>query len=182
LNSLKAQHASLLKYIQVLLLPESNQPSAQTAFLPPTAEEEGSLTPVLKISPTRPSKQASIATSFSDTLSEWFDAQDGMDGAQEFVLDTRPSPVELDQKNEVDTPENHSISEPHESGADTDAEDDEDPSLKYTIKAKPRHPVGASQVVRRTRLTAGPAGDEGSLFAILKKNVGKVSSLSQSLS
>lgn len=48
---------------------------------------------------------------------------------------------------------------------ETDSESDEE-TAKIVI-------AGPAVVQRRTALPSGPVGDEGSLFGVLKKNVGK---------
>lgn len=93
---------------------------------------------------------------------EWFDAEDDL--GEEFFLD-EPTPEE-DRE-----PVHHSeISSLHPS----ESSDEEFPP-------RPAHDIdpslNARQVVRRTGLPSGPVGDEGSLFAILKNNVGKVTCL-----
>jgi oxysterol-binding protein-related protein 3/6/7 len=178
LDKLKAQHAGLLKALQILSLSEASQSASQTPVLPATVkeeeeEEEDSKTPILAFSPmTRLTKRSSITTSFSDTVSEWFDAQDNLDGAQEFVLDAHSSPIEMEQ-DRMDSHDSHSSLELPGPGTDTDIEDVEaESSADVPSNIELDKP---SQVVRRSRLAAGPVGDEGSLFSILKKNVGKVS-------
>jgi hypothetical protein len=61
-------------------------------------------------------------------------------------------------------------------GDDTDEEDSSGfeeppprPSADRTVPAK-----APKEVVRRTQLPSAPVADEGSLFTVLKKNVGKV--------
>lgn len=77
------------------------------------------------------------------------------------------------------------------SASDTDSEDSEEMrdalearaegqgEAEETPRPKEKVPEGkkadaTKQVVYRTQLPTGPVGDEGSLFAVLKKNVGKV--------
>jgi hypothetical protein len=175
LNSLKAQHAALLKSLKILSLSESYQPSAPSSGLPFTAEEENCPTPVVEFSPTfRLGNRSSVATSFTDTVNEWYDAHDGLDGAEEFVLDSQPSPVEAEHVNNVHLFDSHSTLDLQESSADTDAEDEVSATL---LKQESLSEEAGRLVRRRSRLAVGPVADEESLFAILKKNIGKVNQI-----
>ncbi len=114
------------------------------------------------VSASRRSARNSIETTASESFVEWFDAED--EGPQEFIMDVGPE-----------------VSEPF---SRLDPMDDDDSSVNTDIA---KHECLASpvsegllnqdklQVVRRTQLPCLSPGDEGSLFAILKKNVGKVS-------
>lgn len=106
---------------------------------------------------TRSAYRSSYATSGSD-ISEWFDAVDGLgDGPQELVLENDDSiGPEAERTSKI-------IHEVSDSGDDTDNEEE----------AQPKAEVDPSAVVRRTQLPSPPVGDEGSLFSMLKKNVGK---------
>jgi len=98
---------------------------------------------------------------------EWFDAEDGV--GEEFVLDD-PTPDEEKERLVLhsETTSLHQSESSEEEGFPPPPRDS-DPSMS------------ASQVVRRTCLPSGPVGDEGSLFAILKNNVGKVTGLVQDI-
>lgn len=107
----------------------------------------------------RASLRNSMATS-NESFVEWFDAED--EGPQEFTMDLGPE-----------------LSEP---GSRLLPMDDDNSSVNTDIGQYERlaspvphevvHP-GKVQVVRRTQLPCLPQSDEGSLFTILKKNVGK---------
>jgi hypothetical protein len=107
------------------------------------------------------SKRASVSTSTSDSL--WFDAPEFDDGPVEFLLeptgadDHGPDSRIIDPNDRED-----SIS------IDTDIEEE---TPKHEAVELPSEP---SQITRRTQLPSLPPADEGSLFAVLKKNVGKV--------
>ncbi|KAF8898512.1 Oxysterol-binding protein-domain-containing protein [Infundibulicybe gibba] len=159
LETLKSQHSSLKPaYGHVHL---DGNPPVHGSPLPSTEEEEES--PELAINKfstplTRRSNRASVATTVSDSVNEWFDALE--DGPQEFIMDVE-SPQDgagiEQQPSQIQTNDSHSTVDDG-SSIDTDMEDDR--------KTAQNHP-------ERTDLPPLHVGDEGSLFAILKKNVGK---------
>jgi hypothetical protein len=108
------------------------------------------------------SKRASISTNTSDSL--WFDAPEFDDGPEEFLLESTGADDHGPDSRVID-----SIDREDANSVDTDIEGEETPK---------REPVGLPldplQVVRRVQIPSLPPADEGSLFAVLKKNVGKV--------
>ncbi|KII93353.1 hypothetical protein PLICRDRAFT_151971 [Plicaturopsis crispa FD-325 SS-3] len=189
LTALKAQHAALLKSLQALHV-ESNLSTTHNSPLPSTAEEDeyehrrehSSRSSITRLSRNLgripPETRSSLASAISDgTLNEWFDAPDGEEeGAEEFVMDASPED-EQDGTSRITRTESPSSSQDQEfdTSADTDSEDEE-AALQTTLSldtglADSNEPAG--EVARRTQLPAGPTSDEGSLFAVLKKNVGK---------
>lgn len=170
LSSLKAHHATLQKSLQTLAQLDPAQPRHGSP-LPFTAEEEeqgGNGSQGSSRQPMSPSKRSSqrysVETSI-DSLNEWFDASEGHSaGAQEFFLDGDGT----EQPSKILS--NDSRSSLGQGDSDTDMESDE-----QAIEEKQPDPAHQSlQVTRRVKLPSGPIGDEGSLFAMLKKNVGKV--------
>jgi oxysterol-binding protein-related protein 3/6/7 len=178
LEALKTQHETLVKSLHALSnIDTGPPPSARASPLPSTAEEEegdyqfnGRFgTPSM-----RKSTRTSIATTFSDgtTSREWFDA---LDGGEEFFLEPEPTPIEEKVQLEVELFEGSRSSL-------GDAEEQED---IYAAQKQDKGEVvvdmdpveKAQHVARRTELPSGPIGDEGSLFTVLKKNVGKVRNL-----
>jgi hypothetical protein len=159
LDTLKSQHSALLKAMQPSL------PDILTHSLFPTAEEEESpeyQTPQSLTPKTKRSLRESMTTSFSGSP-EWFDAADVFDGPEEFVLE----PVQ-------DVPVSVGLLE-------TDSQSNSDNSSIYTniddLAPAPEVVAtssGGFKVMRRTQLPVPSFSDEGSLFTILKKNVGKV--------
>jgi oxysterol-binding protein-related protein 3/6/7 len=101
--------------------------------------------------------RASISTTFSDSHStEWFDAQEGV---EEFELEQdepEPSKIVIDDS---------------KSSLEETASVDTDISIAELGEGEDN-----VHIVRRNQLPAPVVADEGSLFAILKKNVGKVTS------
>lgn len=190
LDALKAQHTALVRSVHNLTVVESGQGSP----LPITTEEEeqadnSGASGYYSNPRNRRSKHTSISTNASDLSREWFDADDGGDdGAQEFIMDVQTTPDGNEQPSRMLTNDSRSsVAESVASSGDTDVEDnkvEEEEEEDDANKKSPRlirkgtqrqqPPLGSSQVVRRTQLPAPPVGDEGSLFAILKKNVGKV--------
>ena len=163
-DTLKSQHSALLKAMQTSL------PDMVPKSLPPTAEEEvgtvyqipRSLTPR-----TRRSLRDSVATSVSDSPLEWFDAMDALDGPEEFVLEPVqdvPEPVGLMATDGQSNSDNSSI--------DTNINDLA--SLSARTPELVATSSGIFKVMRRTQLPVPSCSDEGSLFTILKKNVGEV--------
>ncbi|KAJ3907829.1 oxysterol binding protein [Lentinula edodes] len=180
LESLKVQHGTLLKSLQsisILDTTQSSHPSAQVSPLPRTTEEEerGESSPdsaserKITSSIIRRSKRTSVATTITDSLNEWFDASEG-EGVQEFVLDEQTSPDNGEMPSRITTTDSQSsLDHAEESSIDTDIEDvGGEPSVLDQVAR-----TSQAQVVRRTHLPAPITGDEGSLFAVLKKNVGK---------
>ncbi|KAF8167899.1 Oxysterol-binding protein-domain-containing protein [Crassisporium funariophilum] len=166
-DTLKVQHGALLKAMQTSL---SDVIQPLPSSLPSTAEEEEfieefnqrSLTPV-----TRRSFRDSMGTTASDSFVEWFDAIDeGLDGPQEYILEAERGASEPGSRLLTQSP-----STADNSSIDTDIEElDTSPAKTPDLVTTP---FGNVQVTRRTHLPSPPASDEGSLFTILKKNVGK---------
>lgn len=115
---------------------------------------------------TQHSSRHSIATIESGGHSVWFDAEEG---AEEFVLTAEPS----EQASSANTSEGGSDGE-----ASDDSEDEIDEALQATPQLTPTKLEAAPQqhrvIIRRTRLPSPMTGDDGSLLAVLRKNVGKV--------
>ena len=108
------------------------------------------------------SKRTSIATSTSDSL--WFDAPEFDDGPEEFLLESTGADDHGPDSRMIDSNDREDVY-----SVDTDIEGEQTPK---------HEPVGLapdpSQVIRRAQLPSLPPADEGSLFAVLKKNVGRV--------
>ncbi|KAG1867840.1 Oxysterol-binding protein-domain-containing protein [Suillus subalutaceus] len=162
LASLKSQHAALLKS---LAHDVTAPPTARGSPLPPTTEEkeeEPLSTSRFNTALSRRSNLAISMSSLSDSAhNEWFDAEENV--GEEFFLDV-PNP---DEEKELVVPQSETSSLNQIASSDEEEHSlplvpDTDPSVNAT-----------RQVVRRTHLPSGPIGDEGSLFAILKNNVGK---------
>ncbi|EAU92917.2 oxysterol binding protein [Coprinopsis cinerea okayama7 len=161
LEQLKAQHAALSKMHQPPLSPAP-------ARMPPVLDvEEGAPPPPVPspLSPRAPSRHAHrmsrisvAASSRSDSIHEWYDALD--DGPEEFVMDESTMPEQ--QPSQI-TADFHSISGDQD-GSSVDTDIEEPPQSAG---------VGNTQIAYRTQLPVPAPADEGSLFAILKKNVGK---------
>ncbi|EGN95002.1 hypothetical protein SERLA73DRAFT_113704 [Serpula lacrymans var. lacrymans S7.3] len=165
LGSLKSQHAALLKSLQPLHLSDTTPTTARGSPLPSTAEvvEEPTSYSRLSTPLTRLSQRASCATSLSDgTPIEWFDAQDG--GEEFFLEDMTP-------EEERNGPVLQSDSSLQDSDSSEDTHEEEIMTPQQSGEMDPS--IKAREVVRRTHLPSGPVGDEGSLFSMLKKNVGK---------
>ncbi|TEB39166.1 hypothetical protein FA13DRAFT_450518 [Coprinellus micaceus] len=172
IDTLKTQHTSLTKVVQEPL-------SAAPRSLPNTVVEEAAHSPraASPRSPFAPFKyphphRASYAASVtSDGELEWFDAEDR---AEEFHFDTNDSPptgVHEEQPSQTATTiDATSMFEDHDSdddsSIDTDLGVDEPTEIISPGVNHLRHAY-------RTQLPAPPPEDEGSLFTILKKNVGK---------
>lgn len=108
------------------------------------------------------SKRASVATNTSESL--WFDAPEFDDGPEEFLLESTGADDHGPDSRIVDPND-------REDSYSVDTEIEEDGTPKREPAELPSDPL---QVARRTQLPSLPPADEGSLFAVLKKNVGKV--------
>jgi len=169
LNTLKEQHAALAKAVSSISYTEAPSSSLSSSLVLPPRVEEGEevfhtefpASASTSLFRSR-SKSASIATNTSDSL--WFDAPEFDGGPEEFLLeptgadDHGPDSRIIDSNDREDS-----------NSIDTDIEEEETP--KHEPAELPSCP---SQITRRTQLPSLPPADEGSLFAVLKKNVGKV--------
>jgi hypothetical protein len=96
---------------------------------------------------------------------------DELDGAEEFFLDA-PHLEAGTADDRIPVLDGQSNS--HGSGESSDTDEERElarPSLAVSERGVG---AGARQVAHRTSLPSGPVADEGSLFAVFKKNVGKV--------
>jgi len=166
---LRGQHKQLTACFQSLLhLDGANRPLSP---LSATAEEEldesldqvanqpsPSVSQIFEHhrSPTRASRLSRRASTGTDTSIEWFDA---VDGPEEFIIPPEPKDAE-DQVVEN--------GEDSDSDAEATADDLASEFMTSTGEQKKK------QVQRRTILPTPITGDEMSLLAVLKKNVGKV--------
>lgn len=100
-------------------------------------------------------------------MQEWFDA---LDGAEEFVLDV-PIPEERTGRMLIDESRS-SLNQEDAPSIDTDVQEPD--RKEHPVPTSVASPSESLQVKHRTQLPSPPIRDEGSLFAILKKNVGKV--------
>ena len=173
--ALKAQHVALSGLIPFT---DNNPPSALGSPLPSTVEERSdgsqdeSPTPSRFASPIARRTWASTATSLSDGASVWFDATDELDGAEEFFLDAPHSEAGAadDRIPVLDGQCNSNVS------GESDTDDGEEVARLSLALSDRGVRAGTGQLAHRTSLPSGPVGDEGSLFAVFKKNVGKVRS------
>ncbi|OCH96631.1 hypothetical protein OBBRIDRAFT_743469 [Obba rivulosa] len=168
LGSLRYQHAALAKLIPVVpSIDISSAPPAQGPPLPTTHEEDRPATPTTGFAASSPFKRMSIISNTSDGSGVWFDAPDG---AEEFVLDSTPGD-EVSEHKIFDTADHSTV--PSDAYSTADAESGSESDSGPGSPEAPQPEVGNSQVQRRTQLPSPVVGDEGSLFAVLKKNVGK---------
>jgi len=166
---LKKQHAALTGLIPPLA--ETNL-SAHPSPLPSTVEEHsepGSSPAARFTSPIVRRAGTSIVASLSDSGSIWFDATDEFDGPEEFFLDTPPIEAGVADC-QIASIDGQSNSQDGEEASDTD--EGEGGRLSLAV-GEHQVAVGVQQVAHRTSLPSGPVADEGSLFAVFKKNVGK---------
>jgi len=168
--ALKAQHVALSGLIP---FPENNPSSVQGSPLPSTVEEKSdeSHTPARFASPMARKTWASTVTSLSDGGSIWFDAMDEPDGAEEFFLD--PLPLEGAAEDRIPALDGQGSSIASGESSDTDEEEGVGRLSLATSERGVRTGAQRVLVAHRTSLPSGPVADEGSLFALFKKNVGK---------
>lgn len=163
-DDLKEKYASLVKAMYVSL--DAGQ--QVLAPLPFTVEEED-MAPSHELRANTPNARKSIRDSMTTTSGsfvEWFDAEE--DGPQEFIMDYAQDASEPASRIVPSTIESTADT----SSVDTDFEDADATPLE--APAVQDASSGPLQVVRRTHLPCPAPPDEGSLFAILKKNVGRV--------
>ncbi len=170
-GQLKNQHSALTKSFQTYPTIDTNLSTLVSSPLPSTVEEEDEVhTPSTT---TAGQKRMSLFSSHSGDGSVWFDAPE-YDGPEEFVLDVIPAEDGQERLYQTDSrmTERTDATEVTEAGSstgmDTDSETEDEVEVEKSIAVEP------AVVHRRTALPSGPVGDEGSLFAVLKKNVGKV--------
>jgi hypothetical protein len=173
-DTLKSQHLALVKSINTLSQYDPSQATHAAALpLSYTAEEEEGADEPSARNPAvtaRRSDRISIATTVSESIHEWFDALD--EGPEEFLIDPQNAPDGGEQPSQILASNHPSVSDKLDnSSIDTDINDD---AVKDTTVVEGNTALTGLQIIRRTQLPAPPVGDEGSLFAILKKNVGKV--------
>ncbi|KAI0785997.1 Oxysterol-binding protein-domain-containing protein [Abortiporus biennis] len=169
LETLKHQHAALAKSLSGLTPLDTNVTSSRNSPLPSTAEER------LVESPSsgygtigRSSMRTSRLSNHSDG-SVWFDAPE-FDGPQEYVLEiTESQPGSQLYEGEGNFDDNDEGSSDTDIGSETE---EVERQLQRAMSPAPEEYEGLP-IVRRTQLPSPPVGDEGSLFTVLKKNVGK---------
>jgi len=170
LDTLKSQHASLLISIQALA--ESGY-SRGPSPLPVTTEEDEQVdnqqVPASSLATLafKGSRHTSIATNLSDSTHEWFDA---LDGAEEFLMD-RQTTAEGEGNEQ---PSYITVNGSRSSLVDEEVNSVDTDSDGHTQDIYPSPARAPIRVTPRTKLPAPPTWDEGSMFTILKNNVGKV--------
>ena len=178
LETLAHQHSAL---VQSLVAHSHFDPASLRRGTLPTAREDDEVvaSPKSAFSTVRSSHRLS---SHSE-LSVWYDAIEN-DGAEEFVLED-PPPEESQASQLSDAPStiqpSTSISSQFSYIGTSDDDSDSDDVLTAEAETAPSTAVASlneQSVVRRTHLPSPVVGDEGSLFAVLKKNVGRVCAMS----
>ncbi|KAF8559281.1 oxysterol binding protein [Imleria badia] len=166
LESLKSHHAALLRSFHAVHN-DALPPTTRGSPLPKTAEEKTDellSASGFSASLSHQSNRISSVTDLSDSApAEWFDAEDHF--GEEFLLED-PTPEE-DKARIVLQSRNSSL---NEYGS---ASSDEEDHIPLQSVGNDDSSLSLRPVARRTHLPSGPIGDEGSLFAMLKKNVGK---------
>lgn len=163
MEQLKNQQSALSKTFQSYPTIDTNIPSlVSSPLLPTTTEEEDeAYTPSTA---TAGRKRSSLFSAHSGEGSVWFDAPE-YDGPEEYILESTPPETDSRMTERTDISEAEAGSS---TGMDTDSESESEEEVEKSLAVEP------TVVQRRTSLPSGPVGDEGSLFAVLKKNVGKV--------
>lgn len=165
LESLRSQHAALLESFTATQ-GDVVTPTARAFHAHTTADEKLEQTTISRFRSFRRSTRAASVSSTSDGIPiEWFDAQDNV--GEEFVLDVATPDDERAQLTLQTGSTNH---QEYDSASSNEAEE----VIQIISNSEPASSVQSREIVRRSRLPCGTVGDEGSLFTILKKNVGKV--------
>lgn len=176
IEALQHQHSALVTSTTTLHHVDPVIPSSRASPLATTVEEQSFASPSSSNYGTsgRASKRMSVLSAHSDG-SVWYDAPE-FDGPEEFVLDATPGDEDQSKFFEPDT---RSTTNNTETVGSSDTETDAD-SIRKKSDERPSTTLTSTeilQVTRREELPSPPVGDEGSLFAVLKKNVGKVRSM-----
>lgn len=160
---LKSQYQALAKVSQTSTN-DSGQPASSLPFTREEEEVHFTASQRLKSPSIRHSIRNSVASGGSGTL-EWFDAED--DGPQEFIMDLGPEQSE---------PGSRLLPQEEETGQDSSSIDTDIEEHEKIVSPLPKPEIESPTQTqnRRTQLPCLPPSDEGSLFGILKKNVGKV--------
>jgi len=176
LQTLRSQHAALVNLLQSHPSSEPSLATSRIALPNTVVEEEHPETIPAQWKPSSPSlsftafkhshpHRTSYASSAGDSIHEWFDAEDG---PEEYFVD-EPNHLEAQPSTTTTLFDSRSMLEESDgSSVDTDLDGNDDP----------RRSSENGTIVYRSQLPALPSEDEGSLFAILKKNVGKVPPMS----
>ncbi|KAG9044126.1 hypothetical protein FS837_008740 [Tulasnella sp. UAMH 9824] len=109
------------------------------------------------------SHRHSIGTIDSLSPSLWYDAEDG---AEEFVLSAEPTETEQDLSDHGDESEEEVVDI---TASDDSGDEAPTPTKERSDDGDSKHRV----IIRRTKLPSPMVGDDGSLLAVLRKNVGK---------
>ncbi|KIO33601.1 hypothetical protein M407DRAFT_231739 [Tulasnella calospora MUT 4182] len=109
------------------------------------------------------SHRHSIGTIDSLSPSLWFDAEDG---AEEFFLSAEPTETEQALSDPGDESEEEVVDI---TASDSSGDEAPTPTKERSEDGDSKHKV----VIRRTKLPSPMVGDDGSLLAVLRKNVGK---------
>lgn len=175
LEALKFQHSALTQSLSTFSYTDQGQ-LRSSPLLTTAKEEEEERTPSTQYSTVG---RASHRLSTHSDGSVWYDAEE-YDGAEEFVLDEALEDTQASRLSDnIETP---STSTSDTGDADLESNSESSDSESELFEEKPDNvdasiaitPPLASTVTRRTQLPSPPIGDEGSLFTVLKKNVGKV--------
>ncbi|KAH9944530.1 Oxysterol-binding protein-domain-containing protein [Epithele typhae] len=169
-KQLKNQHSALSKSLQTHPALDTTFVSSPTLATTTEEDEEGPHTP--STATPAAGRMSFISSHSGDNGSIWFDAPE-YDGPEEFVLDMTTADegksLHTDSRLTARTDMTDMTDVGSSIGADTDSESESD----SPPPPPPVEPTAAAVVKRRSALPSGPVGDEGSLFAVLKKNVGK---------
>ncbi|EKM60912.1 uncharacterized protein PHACADRAFT_84847 [Phanerochaete carnosa HHB-10118-sp] len=159
LQSLKYQHSAL---VQSLFTHAEQGPSLRASPLLATAKEEEEIqTPSTGYSTLSRASNRSHRLSSQSEASIWYDAE-GYDGPEEFILDDTPAEESPPGASQLSSADVVSTSPSNDTELNSSA-----------VEANVSTSTSVQQIVRRTQLPSPPVGDEGSLFAVLKKSVGK---------
>ena len=185
LEALKFQHSALAQAMSAHAFMDQGPSLRASPLLAAAREEEEAMsgTPSTGFSTVG---RASHRLSSQSDGSIWYDAQE-YDGAEEFLLDEAPEDTQQSKtsstgnapEGDIETPSSGTSADLESSSDSDDSESElyeEPPERKPSTSTEvtPPSEKGEIAAVRRTVLPSPPVGDEGSLFAVLKKNVGKV--------
>ncbi|KAG8932424.1 hypothetical protein FRC02_001160 [Tulasnella sp. 418] len=161
ISTLRSQHSTLLSALESSVNTRTASPLLRT-----NEEMSQYMSPA--------SRRHSIATLGSGG-SIWFDADDG---AEEFILE---EPISTESNTNVTTEESEDDNVQDEASSDEEAEVNQllpgaetpTPSSGEAKQLDFNSLTKSRVIIRRTKLPAPTSGDDGSLLAVLRKNVGK---------
>jgi hypothetical protein len=171
IHSLESQHRQLVSTFNALLHLDNITSPTMARAMSPALPLHVDFVAVRGPSRAGTARRTMSVGTISDDSVQWFDADDG---PEEYVIEEPDAEAEGDKTSQQVTTEPESESEAEEGPGDTSTQEVE------AEEAEKEKALEKPVVQRRTELPAIVTGDEMSLLAVLRKNVGKVCDKSSS--